>query len=79
MFNFIRRKWKIKGSLFFCVNNAKQWYQYMECVKEIGEIPQWEVSLFWLNLAITWYGHYEFLVMLFDFINAPTIFMDLIN
>jgi len=47
----------------------------MEWVKEIREIPQGEVSLFWLNLARTWYGHYEF----FEFINAPTIFMDLIN
>ena len=27
----------------------------------------------------TKYGHYEFLVMLFSFTNAPTTFMDLMN
>nr|GEX10322.1 putative reverse transcriptase domain-containing protein [Tanacetum cinerariifolium] len=27
----------------------------------------------------TWYGHYEFRVMLFDLTNAPAVFMDLMN
>lgn len=60
---------QLQGAKYFSKIDIRSGYHHLK-IREV-EIPK--------TFFHTWYGHYEFLVMSFDFTNASVEFMDLMN
>ena len=60
---------QLQGAMVF--SNLDFWQGYYQLRIRKEDVPKTTFN--------TWYGHYEFAVMLFDLTNAPTAFIDLVH